>query len=89
MLILLRYLQMLLGRGLSVTTIKMYAAALPAQHALESRFLKSVLPLLPSHAVRAPSWDLYVVLEPLCSPLFKPLEHADLTWLVLRNCPSD
>ncbi len=94
--VLLKYLQTLLDKGLSASTIKLYVAAISARHAfvdgrsvgshaLVGRFLKGALRLRPPHTVRVPSWDLPVVLEALCSPPFEPLEHADLKWLSCKT----
>ena len=94
--VLLKYLQTLLDKGLSASTIKVYVAAISAQHAfmdgrsvgshaLVGRFLKGVIRLRPPRAVRVPSWDLPAVLEALCSPPFEPLEHSELRGLYCKT----
>ena len=94
--LLLRYLQTLLDKGLSASTMKVYVAAISSRHVLVdgrtvgshplvSRYLKGVLRLRPPHATRVPSWDLPIVLEALCSPPFEPLEQADIRWLSVKT----
>lgn len=91
----MNYLQALLERGLSVSTIKVYVAAISAHHslvdgrsvgshALVGRFLKGALRLRPPRLTRAPSWDLPLVLEGLCSPPFEPLDGAQLRWVSVK-----
>lgn len=94
--ILLTYLQRLLEKGLSVSTIKVYVAAISAKHILVdgrsvgshplvSRFLKGAMRLRPPRLTRVPSWDLPIVLEGLCCPPFEPMESAELKWLSAKT----
>lgn len=73
---LLNYLQELLEKGLSLSTIKVYVATISARHVfvdggavvahfLMCRFLKEVLHLRPPRLARVPCWDLPLVLEAL------------------------
>lgn len=93
---LLRYLQVLLHRGLTASTLRVYVAAISARHVLVdgrtvgshplvSRYLRGAARERPPHVTRVPSWDLPVVLEALCSPPFEPLEQADLKWLSVKT----
>ncbi|KAK7878584.1 hypothetical protein WMY93_030420 [Mugilogobius chulae] len=94
--VLLDYLQTLLDKGLSVSTIKVYVAAISARHSfvdgrsvgshsLVSRFLKGALRLRPPRLTRVPSWDLPLVLEGLCSSPFEPLNSAALKWVSIKT----
>ncbi|XP_025763152.1 uncharacterized protein LOC112846942 [Oreochromis niloticus] len=75
----LTFLQELLDKGLSFSTIKVYLAAIsachigfdgvtPGAHPLAIRFLKGVRRLRPVLKSSVPAWDLSLVLEALCSP---------------------
>lgn len=94
--VLLNYLQDLLEKGLSVSTIKVYVAAISARHnlvegrsvgshSLVCRFLKGALRLRPPRLARVPSWDLPLVLEGLCSQPFEPVESAALKWVSAKT----
>ncbi|XP_047229391.1 uncharacterized protein LOC124872980, partial [Girardinichthys multiradiatus] len=88
----LTFLQDLLDKGLSFSTIKVYLAAIsachigfkgvtPGAHPLAVRFLKGVRRLRPVIKPSFPSWDLTLVLEALCDPPFEPLESVDVKFL--------
>ena len=88
----LRFLQSLLDRKLSASTLKVYVAAISARHGrvggqtvgshtLVSRFLKGAQRQNPPQVARVPSWDLPLVLEALRLPPFEPLERAELRYL--------
>ena len=49
------------------------------------QFLKGAQRLQPPRHLRAPSWDLQVVLRSLCLPSFEPLSQADLTRLSMKT----
>ena len=94
--ILLRYLQTLLDKGLSPSTLGVYIAAISARHVLVDgrtvgshrlvcRYLKGAVRTRPPRVARVPSWDLPLVLEAMCSPPFEPLERADLKWLSVKT----
>ncbi|KAI2650152.1 Ribonuclease HII [Labeo rohita] len=55
------------------------------RHPLVSRLLRSVLWLRPPVCSRVPTWDLAVVLEALCKPLFEPLEEISDRFLSLKT----
>ena len=89
--IILRFLQSLLDKGLSVSTLRVYVAAISARHVrvdnqtvgshtLVTRFLKGALRRNPPRPVKVPSWDLPLVLDALRLPPFEPLEQAELKW---------
>ncbi|XP_077371178.1 uncharacterized protein LOC144014787 [Festucalex cinctus] len=86
------FLQSLLDKGRSQSTLKVYVAAISARHVgadggsvgrheLVSLFLRGALRLRPRPAPRVPAWDLQLVLDGLCRPPFEPLAGADLLWV--------
>ncbi|XP_077367689.1 uncharacterized protein LOC144011105 [Festucalex cinctus] len=88
----LDFLQSLLDKGRSQSTLKVYVAAISARHVgadggsvgrheLVSLFLRGALRLCPRPAPRVPAWDLQLVLDGLCRPPFEPLAGADLLWV--------
>ncbi|XP_077367945.1 uncharacterized protein LOC144013224 [Festucalex cinctus] len=88
----LDFLQSLLDKGRSQSTLKVYVAAISARHVgadgcsvgrheLVSLFLRGALRLRPRPAPRVPAWDLQLVLDGLCRPPFEPLAGADLLWV--------
>ncbi|KAI2647838.1 Transposon Ty3-G Gag-Pol polyprotein [Labeo rohita] len=92
----LEFLQSRLSAGLSHSTLKVYVAAIVAYHAplgglsvgkdpLVTRFLRGALRLRPPVRPRVPSWDLSVVLEALCRPLFEPVEEISDRFLTLKT----
>ena len=92
----LTFLQELLDKGLSFSTIKVYLAAIsachvgfdgetPGAHPLAMRFLKGVRRLRPVFKPSIPSWDLALVLEALCGPPFEPIESADMKFLSYKT----
>lgn len=87
--VILEFLQELFDKGLSPSTLKVYVAAISAchvstgqssigNHALISRFMKGVRRLRPVEPLRAPSWDLSLVLRALTEPPFEPLDAVDV-----------
>ena len=79
----LECLQFLLDSGCSYSTLKVYVAAISSlhdrvdgamvgRHRLVSLFLRGALRLRPPTAMRAPAWDLPLVLEALSLPPFEP-----------------
>lgn len=92
----LLFLQSLFDKGLAPSTIRVYAAAISAQHArvegrtvgshpLVARFLKGALRLRPPRRSRVPTWDLPLVLQALCDAPFEPLLTADVSWLSMKT----
>ncbi|KAL2087997.1 hypothetical protein ACEWY4_016825 [Coilia grayii] len=92
----LLFLQSLFDMGLTPSTIKVYAAAITAQHArvdgrtvgshpLMARFLKGALHLRPPRRSRVPTWDLPLVLQALCDAPFEPLLTVDVSWLSMKT----
>ncbi|XP_065325845.1 uncharacterized protein LOC134621241 [Pelmatolapia mariae] len=92
----LTFLQELLDKGLSFSTIKVYLAAIsachigfdgvtPGAHPLAIRFLKGVRQLRPMLKSSVPAWDLSLVLEALCSPPFEPIESVDMKFLSYKT----
>ena len=49
-----------------------------------SLFLRGVLRLRPPRTLRAPAWDLPLVLEAMSSPPFEPLTQVGLKWLSMK-----
>ncbi|XP_013857240.1 uncharacterized protein LOC106513109 [Austrofundulus limnaeus] len=83
-------------KGRSPSTLKVYVAALSSNHAvvdggtigshnLVSLFLSGARRLHPPTVLRAPAWDLPLVLEALRHTPFKPLLQADLKWLSCKT----
>ena len=92
----LDFLQSLVDKGLSPSTLKVYVAAISynhvmvengtvGSHRLVSSFLKGAQRLNPPRAPRAPVWDLNLVLDALCRAPFEPLAHAELKWLSCKT----
>ncbi|XP_010783025.1 ryanodine receptor 2-like [Notothenia coriiceps] len=91
----LEFLQSLLDSGRSHSTLKVYMAAISAQHVgvngatvgrhrLVSLFLRGALRQRPPSTPRAPAWNLPLVLDALSSPPFEPLAQVGLKWLSLK-----
>ncbi len=92
----LEFLQARFSAGLSHSTLRVYVAALASYHApmggqsvgkdpLITRFLRGVMRLRPRVRSRVPPWNLAVVLEALCKPLFKPIEEVSERLLTLKT----
>ncbi|XP_055053994.2 uncharacterized protein [Misgurnus anguillicaudatus] len=89
------FLQDLLDKGRSFSTIKVYLAAISAchvgfdrntvgQHPLISRFMRGARRLKRVVKPLIPPWDLSVVLNALSQPPFEPLDDIDLKFLSLK-----
>ena len=94
--IVLDFLQFLLDKGRSHSTLKVYVAAISCghvridnatvgRHSLVSLFLKGAQRLHPPRATRAPVWDLPLVLDALRRPPFEPLAQAELKWVTCKT----
>ncbi len=94
--LILSFLQELLEKGRSLSTLKVYVAAIAASHAhingqsvgrnnLVVRFLKGSRRLNPPHPVTIPAWDLPTALRALKSPPYGPLQSVDLRPLTLKT----
>ncbi len=94
--LILSFLQELLEKGRSPSTLKVYVAAIAASHApidgqsvgrnnLVVHFLKGSRRLNPPRPVTVPTWDLPTVLRALKSPAFEPLQSVDLRPLTLKT----
>ncbi|KAI2654623.1 Transposon Ty3-G Gag-Pol polyprotein [Labeo rohita] len=94
--VILSFLQELLDKGRSPSTLKVYVAAIAASHApiagqsigrnnLVVRFLKGSRRMNPSRPHTIPTWDLSTVLRVLKSSPFEPLSDADLKTLTLKS----
>ena len=92
----LEFLQSLLDRGRTPSTLKVYVAAISCRHSnvdgvavgshrLVSLFLRGARRLHPPTIPRAPAWDLPLVLSALCRPPFEPLPQAALRWVSLKT----
>ncbi|XP_067357562.1 uncharacterized protein [Channa argus] len=88
----LSFLQTLVDRGLSLSTVKTYAAAISSchegfgdrsvfSHPLLKRFLRGVRRQRPLLRPLAPPWDLSLVLRALVVSPFEPLEQVPLRLL--------
>ncbi|KAI2647445.1 Transposon Ty3-G Gag-Pol polyprotein [Labeo rohita] len=89
-------LELLLDKGRSPSTLKVYVAAIAAFHALIAgqsigrnnlvvRFLKGSRRINPSRPHTIPTWDLSTVLRALKSAPFEPMSDADLKPLTLKT----
>ncbi len=76
--------------------MKVHVAALSAYHSpldgntvgkhpLVIRFLRGALRMRPPVRSRVPTWDLAVVIEALCKPLFEPIEEISDRHLFLKT----
>ncbi len=95
-LLILSFVQDLLEKGCSPSTLKVYVAAIAASYApidgqsvgrnnLVVRFLRGSKRLNPPCPVTIPKWDLPTVLRALKSPPFEPLQSVDLHPLMLKT----
>ncbi|KAK0155322.1 hypothetical protein N1851_002331 [Merluccius polli] len=93
--IVLEFLQSLLDSGRSHSTLRVYVAAISSRHEgvdgatvgchrLVSLFLRGALRLRPPRTLRAPAWDLPLVLEAMSLPPFEPLTQVGLKWLSMK-----
>ncbi|GAA6095931.1 uncharacterized protein LOC125138511, partial [Tachysurus ichikawai] len=92
----LGFLQDLIDRGRSFSTIKVYLAAIAAchvgfgdatvgQHPLIRRFMKGARRALPVSRSVVPGWDLSMVLEVLAQQAFEPLGDVSLRLLSFKT----
>ncbi|KAL0204650.1 hypothetical protein M9458_002668, partial [Cirrhinus mrigala] len=93
--VILSFLQELLDKGRSPSTLKVYVAAIAVFHApiagrsigknnLVVQFLKGSRRINPSRPHTIPAWDLSTVLRALKGPPFEPLTMVDLKPLTLK-----
>ena len=91
----LEFLQSLLDGGRSNSTLMVYVAAISSRHEmvdgatvgcnrLVSFFLRGALRLRPPRTLRAPAWDLPLVLEAMSLPPFEPLTQVGLKSLSMK-----
>ncbi len=94
--VVLSFLQELLDKGRSHSTLKVFVAAIAAFHAPIAgqsvgrdnsvvRFLKGARRLNPPRPLTVPTWDLPTVLRALKGPPFEPLQSTDLWSLSLKT----
>ncbi len=94
--VVLSFLQELLDKGRSHSTLKVFVAAIAAFHAPIAgqsvgrdnsvvRFLKGARRLNPPRPLTVPTWDLPTVLRALKGPPFEPLQSTDLRSLPLKT----
>ncbi len=94
--VVLSFLQELLDKGRSHSTLKVFVAAIAAFHAPIAgqsvgrdnsvvRFLKGARRLNPPRPLTVPTWDLPTVLRALKGPAFEPLQSTDLRSLSLKT----
>ncbi len=92
----LSFLQELLDKGRSHSTLKVFVAAIAAFHAPIAgqsvgrdnsvvRFLKGARRLNPPRPLTVPTWDLPTVLRALKGPPFEPLQSTNLRSLSLKT----
>ena len=93
---LLTFLQELMDKGRSPSTLKVYVAAVAAfaestraqslgRHELVIRFLRGARRMNPPRPPSVPIWDLSVVLEALKAFPFEPLDSVELKYLSLKT----
>ncbi len=94
--VVLSFLQELLDKGHSHSTLKVFVAAIAAFHAPIAgqsvgrdnsvvRFLKGARRLNPPRPLTVPTWDLPTVLRALKCPPFEPLQSTNLRSLSLKT----
>ncbi len=94
--VVLSFLQELLDKGSSHSTLKVFVAAIAAFHAPIAgqsvgrdnsvvRFLKGARRLNPPRPLTVPTWDLPTVLRALKGPPFEPLQSTNLRSLSLKT----
>ncbi len=94
--VVLSFLQELLDKGRSHSTLKVFVAAIAAFHAPIAgqsvgrdnsvvHFLKGARRLNPPLPLTVPTWDLPTVLRALKGPPFEPLQSTDLRSLSLKT----
>ncbi len=94
--VVLSFLQELLDKGRSHSTLKVFVAAIAAFHAPIAgqsvgrdnsvvHFLKGARRLNPPRPLTVPTWDLPTVLRALKGPPFEPLQSTDLRSLSLKT----
>ncbi len=94
--VVLSFLQELLDKGHSHSTLKVFVAAIAAFHAPIAgqsvgrdnsvvRFLKGARRLNPPRPLTVPTWDLPTVLRALKGPPFEPLQSTNLHSLSLKT----
>ncbi len=94
--VVLSFLQERLERRLSLSTLKVYVAAIAAhhdavdgrslgKHDLIVRFLKGARRMNPSRPPLVPSWDLSIILAGLQRGPFEPLDSVELKFLSLKT----
>ncbi len=87
----LSFLQELLDKGGSHSTLKVFVASIAAFHApiegqsVGVRFLKGARRLNPPRPLIVPTWDLPTVLRALKGPPFEPLQSTNLWSLSLKT----
>ncbi|KAL0149377.1 hypothetical protein M9458_055415, partial [Cirrhinus mrigala] len=92
----LEFLQSHFSEGVTPATLKVYVAAISAEHAptegvsvgchpLVSRFMQGSRRLRPFCPAQIPSWDLSIVLEGLTGHPFEPLESVPEKLLTLKT----
>ncbi len=94
--VVLSFLQELLDKGRSHSTLKVFVAAIAAFHAPIAgqsvgrdnsvvHFLKGARRLNPPRPLTVPTWDLPTVLRALKGPPFEPLQYTNLRSLSLKT----
>ncbi len=94
--VVLSFLQELLDKGRSHSTLKVFVAAIAAFHAPIAgqsvgrdnsvvRFLKGARRLNPPRPLTVPTWDLPTVLRALKGPPFEPLQSTELRSFSLKT----
>lgn len=92
----LTFLQELMDKGCTPSTLKVYMAAIAANHALVGDqsvgknnfvviFLRGARRMNPPHPYSVLTWVLSIVLGALRGPPFEPLHLADLLHLSLKT----
>ncbi len=92
----LEFLQCRFSEGVTPATLKVYVAAISANHAyidgvsvgrhpLVSRFMQGSRWLQPFRPARVPSWDLSIVLQGLSGHPFEPLEPVTEKILTVKT----
>ena len=94
--VILSFLQSLMDKGLSFSTMKVYLAAISAchvgfgndtawKHPLVRRYMAGAARLLQVPKSVVPAWDLALVLDSLSRPPFEPLDTVELRFLSMKT----
>ncbi len=83
--VVLSFLQEMLDKQLSSSTIKVYTAVIAAFHAPIAIFLRGARRTTPPHPCTVPAWDLPTILRALKGPQFELFQFTSLRALLFKT----